>query len=486
MLKIKVFNYQIGEIHEIALTPETNIQGQCTIGRASSCDLVLVDSEVSRIHGRIIFQKGEYYFTDLCSKGGTRINNSEVGKQSYVLKEDDIIRIGGFVLLIEAVETPTDSGTATLGGGKDSDRQWTKGDLTVQCVGVIDETADVKTFCFVADPPVLFTYKPGQFVTLEVEINGESVLSSYSISSTPSRPHSLEITVKRDSRSTDASNGLSALVSNWLHDHISVGSSVKLIGGPMGEFTCAAKPEPKLLMISDGNGITPLMSMTRWVYDTSVQSDIVFFHSVRSSQDIIFRRELELMVARHPNFRLAITTTQSQPGEVWLGLTGRLTEAMLLTIAPDFWERIVYVCGPDSFIQAVKAMLESLAFPMENYYEERIGAPKDEENTPKNAVKEPSIPSTDLFTNGHLGTENPDLFAPCQGQTLDYVPTVLRLANQVTPQEEPTVLRLANQVTSQEEPTVLRLGYKVTPQEEPTVLRLANQVTLQEEPTVIR
>jgi len=428
MLKIKVFNYQTGEIHEIALTPETRIQGQYTIGRASSCDLVLVGPEVSRVHSRIVFQRGEYYFTDLSSKGTSRINNEEVGKQSYVLKEDDVIRIGGFVLLIEAVETPLSSESATFGGGGDSDRQWTKGDFTVQCVGVIDETADVKTFCFVADPAVLFAYKPGQFVTLEVEINGEPVRGSYSISSTPSRAHSLEITVKRDLRPTDAPNGLSALVSNWLHDHISVGSSVNLIGGPMGEFTCVAKPSHKLLMISDGKGITPIMSMTRWVYDTSAQSDIVFFHSARRPQDIIFRRELELMAARFPNFRLAITTTQSQPSEAWLGLTGKLNEAMLLAIAPDFWERTVYVCGPDSFIQGVKAMLQSLAFPMQNYYEERLGAP-------------------------------------------------LRPPNRVTPQEEPTVIRPPNRVTPQEEPTVIRPSNRVTPQEAPTVIRPPNRVT---------
>ncbi len=482
MLKIKVFNYQTGEIHEIALTPETRIQGQYTIGRASSCDLVLVGPEVSRVHSRIVFQRGEYYFTDLSSKGTSRINNEEVGKQSYVLKEDDVIRIGGFVLLIEAVETPLSSESATFGGGGDSDRQWTKGDFTVQCVGVIDETADVKTFCFVADPAVLFAYKPGQFVTLEVEINGEPVRGSYSISSTPSRAHSLEITVKRDLRPTDAPNGLSALVSNWLHDHISVGSSVNLIGGPMGEFTCVAKPSHKLLMISDGKGITPIMSMTRWVYDTSAQSDIVFFHSARRPQDIIFRRELELMAARFPNFRLAITTTQSQPSEAWLGLTGKLNEAMLLAIAPDFWERTVYVCGPDSFIQGVKAMLQSLAFPMQNYYEERLGAPL----RPPNRVTPQEAPTVIRPPNRATPQEAPTVIRPPNRATPQEAPTVIRPPNRVTPQEAPTVIRPPNRVTPQEEPTVIRPSNRVTPQEAPTVIRPPNRVTPQEEPTEIR
>lgn len=400
MLKIKVFNYKTGEFEEKALTPETSIQGECIIGRSSSCDLVLASSEVSRVHGRIMFQKDQYYFTDLGSTDGSRINNQEAkANQNYVLKKEDLIRIGEFVLLIEAVETPPSCGDAINGARVDSNRQWTKGDLTAHCAQVIDETTDAKTFRFVADPPVLFTYKPGQFVTLELEINGEPVLRSYSISSTPSRPHTLEITVKRVPPPTDTPNVAPGLVSNWLHDHITVGSSVKLSGGPMGKFTCLPNPAKKLLMISAGSGITPMMSMSRWVYDTSADCDIVFLLSARSPRDVIFRQELELMAARLPNFRLAITTTRSEPGQAWLGFTGRLTEAMLQVIAPDFRERTVYVCGPDSFMQGVKAMLSGLAFPMQNYYDESFGPPKKVKSASKPAVKEPSIPPAESSAN---------------------------------------------------------------------------------------
>ena len=367
MLKIKVFN-QTGRFKEIALTPETLIQGQCTIGRAPSCDLVLVSTEVSRVHGRIMFQNGQYYFTDLGSTNGSRINDKEVkSDQSYVLKEDDNIRIADIVILIEAIKTPPSGGDATLGEGLDTDGRWIKGDLTVRCVGVIDETADVKTFCFVAHPLVLFTYKPGQFVTLELEVNGEEVIVGlYPISSTPSRPHRLEITIKRVGGPADAPNVPPALVSNWLYDHITVGGTVRLIGGPMGNFPDFDKPtKQKLLMISAGSGIIPIMSMLRWVYDTSPQCDVVFFHSALTPDDIIFRQELELMAERIPNLRLSITTTRSEPGQTMLGLTGVVTEGMLLKIAPDFWERTVYVCGPDNFMRLLSPpMCHRLWFPI--------------------------------------------------------------------------------------------------------------------------
>ena len=74
------------------------------------------------------------------------------------------------------------------------------GKLPVRCVQVIDETHDVKTFRFVADPPKLFRYHPGQFVTLEVPVDGKIVRRSYTISATPSRPHAISVTVKRVER----------------------------------------------------------------------------------------------------------------------------------------------------------------------------------------------------------------------------------------------------------------------------------------------
>ena len=219
---------------------------------------------------------------------------------------------------------------------------------------------------------MLFTYEPGQFVTLHLEINGKRIRCSYSISSTPSRPHTLEITVKRVPFTNESIDTLPSLVSNWLHDNIKVGSQVKLTG-PLGKATSLASPPEKVLLLSAGIGIAPMMSLSRWFCDTGTDVDIVFFHSARKPRDIIFRQELELMNGRYPNFKLAVTTTRSEPGQAWLGYTGRLNESMLQAIAPDLRDRTIYVCGPNHFMQRVKAMLEELEFPLENFYSYQIG-----------------------------------------------------------------------------------------------------------------
>ncbi|WP_333467537.1 FAD-binding oxidoreductase [Microcoleus sp. herbarium12] len=251
--------------------------------------------------------------------------------------------------------------------------RWTEGNLSVSCVQAIAQTKDVKTFRFVAEPPVLFTYQPGQFITLDLQINGQQVMRSYSISSPPSRPHTLEITVKRIP---------DGLVSNWLHDNIEIGSEIKL-SGPMGNFTCFANPSRKFLLVAAGSGITPVMSMSRWICDTASDVDVCFIYSARTPGDIIFREELELMAARYPNFKLAITITQLGAGEAWLGYSGRFNEFMLTSAAPDFRERTVYACGPDNFMEAVKTMLEKLEFPMQNYYQESFGSSHKEKQQPE-------------------------------------------------------------------------------------------------------
>ena len=396
MLKLKSLNYQIGTFQEHEFNPAQTASSEWIVGRASACDLVLPSPEVSRVHGRIKYDRGQYFFSDLGSTDGSRINHEQIEiNQKYPLKQDDIIRIGDFVLAIESLESFDLPEDKTV-NNQHKIQQWTD-DLTVRCTRIIQETQDVKTFCFVAEPPQLFAYQPGQFVTLKLEIDGKPVQRAYSISSSPSRPHTLDITIKRVPAPADSPDVPPGLVSNWLHDRLSVGDEIQLSGGPMGHFTCATSSAPKLLMISAGSGITPMLSMSKWLYDTAQERDVVFCHSARSPQDLVAFKELELMANHQPHFRLAITMTRLELSQSWPGYTGRLNDALLLHLAPDFKERVVYVCGPEPFIKGVKDMLSSLNFPMENYNEESFGGVKRKAKAPAKApVPSSPKPSNDV------------------------------------------------------------------------------------------
>ena len=388
MLTLKIVNYQTGELQEHTLQRETQKPDEWIIGRAAACDLVLNAPEVSRVHGRIVYSQGEYLFSDLGSTDGSCINNQAAEiNQKYALKRNDLIRLGYFVMSVDDITTTDVPESEHLNSSHTQQSSWAEGDLLVRCVRVVEETKDVKTFSFTANVATQFGFQPGQFVTLELDIEGKTVRRSYSLYSPPSRPQTLDITVKRVLPPAANPEAPPGLVSNWLHDNIIVGSEVKLLGGPMGKFTCATNSSRKLLMISAGSGVTPMLSMTRWLYDTVSDRDVIFAYSVCSPQDIIMRQELELMAARQPNFRLAITATRPEPWQPWFGFTGRLTGSMLQQIAPDLLERTVYVCGPAPFMAAVKTLLAGLGLPMENYHQESFGISKKKHKVQPKAIK---------------------------------------------------------------------------------------------------
>jgi len=175
------------------------------------------------------------------------------------------------------------------------------------------------------------------------------------LASTPTRPGSLEITVKRDP------NG--GIVSNWLNDSLKEGDTLS-IKGPYGKFTCAKAIPEKILFLAAGSGIVPIMSMLRWLADTHARKDVVLLLSFRTQYDIIFGDELKLIVARHKNIKLFITLTKEPLNySQWAGLTGRVSDKTIASCVPDVSERVVYQCGPDTFMTETKQYLQAFGVP---------------------------------------------------------------------------------------------------------------------------
>ena len=233
-------------------------------------------------------------------------------------------------------------------------------DDTLVCVAARRETHDVVTFVFKATEPRRFAYLPGQFMTFEVEVDGVTVNRCYTLSSSPTRPDRISITVKAIPAGP---------VSNSLHNELKAGQTVKALG-PMGDFHCQASPKTKYLFLSAGSGITPLLSMTRAACDLATDADIAFIHSARSPADLIARDELAIMARTNPGLSVTCICETDSEGEAWDGYRGRIDMARLALIAPDLLERDVYVCGPAPYMSAVRAMLEAAAFDMTRYHAE--------------------------------------------------------------------------------------------------------------------
>jgi len=238
-------------------------------------------------------------------------------------------------------------------------------DELLECVMVVPEAPNVATFAFRAPSGGWFDYMPGQFLTLELPDPGGTVHRTYTISSSPSRPLSLSITVKAQ---------IGSIGSRWMLDHLKPGMRIRA-SGPSGIFSALNENAPKHLFISAGSGITPMMSMTTYLWDHGTQPDIVFINCARRPSEVIFRERLEHMACRVPGLKLKFVVEEPDPYRVWTGYQGQFNQLMLGLMASDYLDREVYCCGPEPFMQAVRDMLIALGFDMTHYHQESFQAP---------------------------------------------------------------------------------------------------------------
>lgn len=236
-------------------------------------------------------------------------------------------------------------------------RFWNAAQAKLRCVAIVAEATDVKTFHFAAEDNSWFRYRPGQFVTLALPVPGGTVHRTYTLSSTPTRPQRASVTVKAQKDS---------IGTRWLLDQFRVGDTLSAVG-PAGDFTLPATPG-KLLFISGGSGITPMMSMTRYLHDLAADVDISFLHFARSAEDLLFTAELDGLAgawnALRPRFIVETATKD------WAGPLGRPSELLLRQLAPDAAARDVYCCGPAPFMAAVREAVSAIAGSLARYQEE--------------------------------------------------------------------------------------------------------------------
>ncbi|RPE64788.1 ferredoxin-NADP reductase [Pacificibacter maritimus] len=260
---------------------------------------------------------------------------------------------------------------------------WTDDEL-LECVSILPETENVATICFQALSGRPFNYKAGQFITLEVPVPGGPLHRTYTISSSPSRPLSITITIKAQSDS---------IGTRWLIDTLKPGMTIKAIG-PAGIFTSANHPAKKHLFISAGSGITPMMSMTTEMYDIGRSLDIVFVNCAQRPSDIIFRERLEHMASRVEGIDLKWVVEESDRFVPWTGYKGRFNQLILGLVAPDYLEREVFCCGPEPFMQAVGEALAGLGYDMDHYHQESFGSPEPKEDGATEMLE--SLPQDDV------------------------------------------------------------------------------------------
>lgn len=237
---------------------------------------------------------------------------------------------------------------AAIGAGQ----RWS-GQLRV--AQVVRETPTVSTFRLVdpAGDALPFGFSPGQFLQVEVDVPSGPVKRSYTIASSPTQKAYVELTVKREAQ---------GVVSAFLHANVKENHLLK-VAGPFGVFTFNGSDADSIVLIAGGVGITPMMSVLRYLTDRTWPGDIFFIYSARSPEEVVFRDEIEHLERRHPKLHTLVLVESRPAGTSWLGPEGRLTRELIQNEVPNIGARRVHLCGPPPMMTAMKKLLTDLGVP---------------------------------------------------------------------------------------------------------------------------
>jgi ferredoxin-NADP reductase len=178
-------------------------------------------------------------------------------------------------------------------------------------------------------------HRPGQYLRLGIEVDGVHHWRAYSLTSDPARADGcISITPKLVE---------GGKVSPFLFGRVRPGTIVRL-GGVEGTFVLPDPLPERLLFISAGSGITPIVSMLRSIAGEGEIRDVVHIHCSHSIEEVIFGEELDGLQARNPGYRLHLRITGEQ---------GRVTPDELDELCPDWAEREAFLCGPAGLLEAM-------------------------------------------------------------------------------------------------------------------------------------
>ncbi len=180
-------------------------------------------------------------------------------------------------------------------------------------------------------------HTPGQYLRVGVDVDGVRLWRAYSLTSAPSRDRRISITVKAipDGK-----------VSTHLVRRARPGMLLQL-DQATGDFTLPATPPAKVLFVTGGSGITPVMGILR--SNLHRLADVVVVHSALTRDDVVFGGELRALAARD-RIRLV---------ELHTDVDGMLTASQLTELVPDLAERETWVCGPTGLMDLVEKHWET-------------------------------------------------------------------------------------------------------------------------------
>lgn len=235
-----------------------------------------------------------------------------------------------------------------------------RGTREFKLVAKVPESIEITSFYLApADGQPILAFNAGQYIGLQVFLEGEELRRNYSLSGLV-RDNQYRISVKRE-------NG--GRVSSHLHDELNIGDSVNLFG-PSGEFTLRPGDKP-LVLISGGVGVTPTLAMLQAALESL--RPIHFIHCARNGSVHAFRDWVEELVGKHSQLKRFYVYAEEDNTSPRADATGLLDQSRLEQWLPENRDLDVYLVGPQGFMAALKRQLRAAGVPDEQVHYEFFG-----------------------------------------------------------------------------------------------------------------
>ena len=226
----------------------------------------------------------------------------------------------------------------------------TKTPTPYQLTAIHRDTHDTKTFCFAVPDEATLDLLPGDHLYVHATIDGKTVKRPYTPSSVPGTTGYFDLTIKRYE---------SGLVSKYVHDR-EVGDTV-LMSGPNTGGHWVDGMAKKVGFVAGGTGITPMISIIRWILAKSLDVELFLVFANKTEADIIFREEWEGNVREHATFHSYHVL--EQPPAAWSQGTGRITEEILRRqLPPPGPDTVIFLCGPPLMADTLEATLKGIGY----------------------------------------------------------------------------------------------------------------------------
>jgi ferredoxin-NADP reductase len=248
--------------------------------------------------------------------------------------------------------------------------------MVLQLVRVTPQNTETKTLRFAVMGDRHVVARPGQFVTFTFLFDGQKVVRSYSICSSPAASGYIEITPKR------VANGCA---STFLNDRAAIGMTVEA-SGPFGQFCFDERRHKRIVLIAGGSGITPMMAMLRYIDDLGLATTATLMHFARNEDEMLFEKELSELKGRLANFQYQVIL--SQPSAEWPGARGRISYDILKLAVKMPGQNDFFLCGPGPFMDAARRILATLGVSPGRIAQESFGGGDQSGKRPEPAAGE--------------------------------------------------------------------------------------------------